>query len=216
MRVVSGGVHVTAINIVQQAGCILVMTDGRALSLDGKKRPDVGKVAVLPHVPLCLAVRGLAPVAHTIAATMAGVGLDRFEKFKEQLPEYARAYIPQIQRLSQCYVDHELRLVGFSRERNRLESYFMTSGQSYAHEGKQPYVLYRDDEPMLAAPQPSPEAIEAAGFVCPEAVDFDPTTHGVALMDAQRRTHPNEIGAFVQVTTVTKDGVDSRVVKWWR
>lgn len=76
-------------------------------------------------------------------------------------------------------------------------------------------MLYLDDEPMQAAPAPSADAIEAAGVVCPEAKNFDPVTHGVKLMDAQRRTHPAEIGSFMQVTTLTRGGVDSRLVKRW-
>jgi hypothetical protein len=91
----------------------------------------------------------------------------------------------------------------------------MVDGDAYAHRGKKPWILYPDDAPMLAAPQPSAEAIDAAGFICPEVSDFDPATHGVRLMDAQRRTYPNKIGAFVQVTTVMKDGVESRIVHRW-
>jgi hypothetical protein len=65
---------------------------------------------------------------------------------------------------------------------------------------------------MQAAPQPSYGAIEAAGFVVPKLEKFDPADHGVKLMDAQRRTYPEAVGGFMQLSRVTREGISSRIV----
>jgi hypothetical protein len=77
------------------------------------------------------------------------------------------------------------------------------------------YTLHMEDEPRIASPQPSDEAIAAARFVCPTVRKFDPADHGVRLMDAQRRTYPDKIGGFLQLARVTRECVSSRIIHRW-
>ena len=206
----------TAINIIQRSGEILVMADG--LGSDGRDGPSryVTKMAMLPHIPVLVAVRGHVSIAHLIIGRFAVEKTNGFDAFLEFLPGLAREITPQVcTHFGTPDIPHEVYAVGFSESRGRLESHFMATGDVYAHRGREAYTLHLEDEPMAASPQPSEEAITAARFVCPTVKKFDATDHGVKLMDAQRRTYPDMIGGFVQLARVTREGISSRIIHRW-
>jgi hypothetical protein len=206
----------TAINIVQRSGDILVMADGLGYDPNGGPSRNVTKMAMLPHIPVLVAVRGLSGVAHVIVAKFAVDRTGDFDSFLEFVPGFARQIVPEMCAHSKTPdFPHEIYVVGFSRERARLESYFMATSDSYASRGREAYTLHLENEPMIATPQPVDEAITAARFVCPAAIEFDPSNHGVKLMDAQRRTYPGTIGRFLQVARVTREGISSHVIHRW-
>jgi hypothetical protein len=206
----------TAINIVQRSGEILVMSDGRGSDMQGGAPRSITKMAILPHIPLLVAVRGFSGVAHLIVTRFATEGLGGFDAFLEFLPGFAREIVSLICTHHRTPdFPHELYAVGFSEMRGRLESHFLATSDAYASRGRGAYSLHKEDEPMVASPQPSEEAITAARFVCPTVKKFDATDHGVKLMDAQRRTYPDMIGGFVQLARVTREGISSRVIHRW-
>jgi hypothetical protein len=91
----------------------------------------------------------------------------------------------------------------------------MACSDVYEGMGRPAYTLHLSEEPMTAAPQPSDAAISAVGFQCPEAPGFDPASHGVKLMDAPRRTYPEAVGRFMQLSRVTREGLSSHVIHRW-
>lgn len=206
----------TAVNIIQKVGEIVVMADGLGYAAHGGPSQSVAKMAMLPHIPLLVAVRGHVSIAHVIVARFATEKATGFDAFLEFLAGFAREIIPQTcTHFGTPDFPHEIYAVGFSHARGRLESHFMATSDAYASGGRGAYTLHLEDEPMVASPQPSDEAINAARFVCPTARKFDPLDDGVKLMDAQRRTHPDMIGGFVQLARVTREGISSRIIHRW-
>ncbi len=203
----------TAVNIIQKAGEILVMTDGLGLAKGGPR--ETTKVSLLPHLPLLVAVRGNSALAHVLTAKFASEVSGTFEDFLALLPELARKLSPAIDALQKADVPNEIYVVGFSTERSRIESWFMACSDAYAAMGRPAFTVHLGDEPMTAAPQPSESAIKAARFECPTARKFDPFGAGIKLMDAQRRTYPEAIGRFVQLSRVTRDGISSKIIHRW-
>ena len=206
----------TAINIIQKSAEILVMADGLGYDARGGPSQAVTKMAMLPHIPLLVAVRGHGSIAHLIVAKFATEKRTGFDAFLEFLAGFAREVIPQTNtHFGTPDFPHEIHAVGFSESRGRLESHFLATSDAYVNRGRGAYTLHTEDEPMVASPQPSEEAITAARFVCPPVRKFDPSDHGVRLMDAQRRTYPDKIGGFLQLARVTREGISSRIIHRW-
>lgn len=202
----------TAVIIIQRAGEILVATDG--LGTGGQQ--NCGKVAMLPHVPVLIAVRGYLALSHITMTRFAADGGSTFEDFLSFAPGFAREIIPQLAVGSGAPpVPCEAYIAGFSGARSRLEVWKFCDTDAYAFRGQKPFDLCPEEEPMIAAPPPSDDAAREARFVCPTVRKFDMLDHGLKLMDAQRRTYPSEVGSFMQVSRITREGISSRVVHRW-
>jgi hypothetical protein len=206
----------TAVNIVQRPGEVLVMTDGLRTLRSGASGHPCAKVSILPHIPLLVAVRGWTCLPHLMTARFASDGVGAtFDDFLKFVPSFAQEVIPQLNAKFGEVAPAEFYIVGFSDERSRLETWKMASTDAYAARGQHPFELCFEEEPMTAAPRPSDEAIKAARFVCPTARKYDPLDHGLKMMDAQRRTCPDAIGEFLQLSRVTKEGISSHVIHRW-
>src|ERR1700728_4573308 len=86
----------TAINIIQRPGEILVMADGLGADPNGGPSRVITKMAMLPHIPLLVAVRGLTGVAHLAVSKFASEQENDFDSYLEFLPGWAREVIPQV------------------------------------------------------------------------------------------------------------------------
>src|ERR1700722_1762902 len=105
----------TAINIIQRPGEILVMADGLGADPNGGSSRTITKMAMLPHIPLLVAVRGLSGGAHLAVSQFAMEQENGFDSYLEYLPGRAREVIPQVcTHFGVPGCPHEIYSVGFS------------------------------------------------------------------------------------------------------
>jgi hypothetical protein len=206
----------TSIITINRPEKIVIISDGRGKTAAGVAH-TFSKCALIPGAPAIVAARGLGQVCHQLAADSATLSFDDLLKHGAAM---MREYIKRVKGapgVKALLGKEEITLAGFSTREDRLALYMMVLDDRYAVRGWKPYTFNEISDEITAAPQPSPENIEAAGFVCPEAVDFDPATHGLALMEAQRLApgYADLIGNYIQASTVTRDGVSARIVYRW-
>lgn len=202
----------TAINIIKKPDEIIVITDGAMTSELGTVQLISSKVTLLPIAPAMIAVRGPWPLAHLLGmrATCDGWSFDELARNISPLAK-------QIVKEAPHFADSEITIAGYSEVGQCLVTYLLPCDHRYLAHGMHPFSMHERHDEIISGPTPSAEGMRLAGFVCPQARDFDPDTHGVALVAAQRLTPEwsRGIGGFVQVSTVTKDTVSSRIVHRW-
>jgi hypothetical protein len=160
---------VTAVNIVQRSGEILVMTDG--LGVIGSEVRAATKVSMLPHIPLLVAVRGYGALAHLLTGRFASDVSSNLtlEDFLGFAPGLIREVIPA---LASHYGDDrppdiEIYISGFSSARTALEVWKMASTDSYAGAGQLAFDLVLERDAMTAAPRRPRTLSRLRAFACP-------------------------------------------------
>lgn len=217
----------SALNAILTPEAVHVLTDGAGYGPDGTLTGITSKVAALPHLSAVLAARGKTFALPTIAAALndrsppggfdelqAGMVVEKTRMVLEQLPALAAA-----QNLPEAAVagPFELILAGWSTARQRPELYALHTVPS---EHFRPWQLTPVEDGYLT---PGDGAF-VNGLV--EVIDFgrfDPERDGLRIVEAQRaRAWPipggavaHGVGGFVQLTSVTRDAVTSRILKRW-
>ncbi|MCJ2078785.1 hypothetical protein MKK68_24615 [Methylobacterium sp. E-016] len=216
----------TALNCFVTPEAVNISTDGAGYLMDGTPRGQGQKVALLAHLPAVIAVRGASAFVHMLGASISA----HFLAFDDLLPE-APALFRGVRR--QYRREMELRgladiapreaefvIAGFSTARDRVEAYGM---HSKAWNGGEPWALVPISEGALS---PVDDQVMA---------DFDaivdrigdprlmPEAAAVQIMESQRsRPFVLEdgkkvvgVGGFCQLTTLTRAGITSRILKRW-
>jgi hypothetical protein len=125
--------------------------------------------------------------------------------------------------------DFDLVAVGWSTSRNAPASYLITSHDRVVGRGLTSNAWQLLELPeVLIAPPIAEAQIATTGWKVPYSVEsFRPDIDGIPLLQAQRLSrreldersgihgHVHVVGGFIQVTTVSAGGVNSRVVHRW-
>lgn len=208
----------SAVNVLVQSNAVHLLTDAAIYQPDGMLSGLTQKVRSMPHLNCAAAMRGgylgLAPIMEEISA--AGTS---FDSLKANMPALLRGCAAQyLHLLDRCAAGPEFEVViaGIS-ETDGPSAYVVPShdryGEPWTVTDLAGLVALPCDEHLLAEVQRIADGRSAD--------DLDPIKDGLAIFDAQR-AHPHLsngdvcfVGGYAQLTTVTADGIASRIIRRW-
>lgn len=212
----------SAMNAFLSADAVHVVTDGAAYDPSGKTLGVMQKVAILGHLPAVIATRGSCLLTQ-VAGSAASIGCRSFDALVADLGGFCKSihgtYVAysEANGASSNYARSDFLVAGWSEIRQRLETYAVSNAEGGEFEAWKPCLFTGAD--YLISPDSDDlnwQGIEA------EIGDFAkcPEVAAVRLLDAQQRlTVPGHesppVGAFVQLTTVTRDGIGTKILKRW-
>lgn len=213
----------TAMNAFLSPQAVHIATDGAAYSPDGRTVCSVQKVAILPQLPCVIATRGatcLLGLAYESAERSAS-----FDELAARVGSFcrgvARAYQAQAEAYGEPVAFERANFIvaGWSEERQRLETYAVTSHDDGELRAWTPSLFVGSDalvSPLNAEISLALDAIEA------ELGDLaeQPEISAVRVMEAQRAIRVEGFrdapaGVFCQLTTLTRAAITTRVLKRW-
>lgn len=212
----------SAMNAFLGADAVHIVTDGAAYNPSGQTLSVMQKVSILGHLPAIIATRGSCLLTQ-MAGSAASIGCKSFDALAEDLGGFCKAIHETYAAYSDAngepanYARSDFLIAGWSDSRQRLETYAISNAEDGEFAAWRPSLFTGDD--YLISPDSDDldwQGIEAeiGNFArCPEIA-------AVRLLEAQRRLvvpgHESPpLGAFVQVTTLTREGISTRIVKRW-
>lgn len=226
----------TAINIIHQTDRIHIMSDAVWYAPDGVVKRLAPKVHLLPHVVSVIASRGGGSQLANMFVEFICKGETPVSDFDELVVVGGMAVekIHSMMASNGLFFDDspdmDLIFCGWSPQKRAFESYVIPTAHrdGFDEAGVKPFVPNRLPE-IAIVPVPGAAEFTAAGWTEPESADsFDPMTHGVRLMEAQRLVvgpmdngagkngvMGHGVGGFLQLTTITRDEIASRVIHRW-
>lgn len=201
----------TAIVAVRMPDGVAIFTDGAVCDSQGVMDGVSTKPLLLPHLPAVLALRCGLPV-HDAAARAADA---RYGNFDQLLSEFLPVLKAEIDSRSdeECGPfgrDLDGVLGGWSKERERAELYLVRQAPEDAN---LPWELVEATQTFM------PMDAEVAGALAAQGIDLgrpDIATiepWGVSVMQGMRGRYP--VGAFVQLTVVTREVTVNRIAYRW-
>lgn len=216
----------TALNCFVTTEAVHIATDGAGYLVDGSPCGQNQKVAILGHLPAVIAIRGPVALIHAVTAGVAPSFRD-FDAMIAAAPDSFRsihaAYVKTMEAGGHsAFIPRAVEFVigGYSNERRQVEAYLLSSG---AQGGLKPWTICQVPDDIIS---PMSDGVAAAiGNIASEvgAPWQDPEAWALRLMEAQRAhklplENGHEVvaaGAFCQLTTLTRDGITTRVLKRW-
>ena len=212
----------SAINVLRQSGAVHVFTDGAAYGADGALLHVGPKAWPLPHLKAVVACRGPELIG-PLAASYLSASTRSYELLRQNAGRIGRSLMESFGHLLELCShggDFEFVVAGFS-ELSGPDSYLVCNHDRY---GVPPWTVIELGAFSLL---PSSDAIHAAfaAGLKPGATadDLDPEVEGLRAMEAQRSAAVSLqrdeslviVGGFAQMTTITPDGISTKVLKRW-
>jgi hypothetical protein len=211
----------TAVSIFRGTDALHVVSDAAITDADGKLLALTSKVALLPALPAIITTLGHSLLLNALYQFVSH-NCPVFEVLIDRMPEFARSsaqHLAPVLAEKGVATTFEILVAGWSDDSECFEIYAMHNrdGQDGA------WRMQRQMDPAgVINPLPNADALERAGWDLADWDDFDPERHGLAWIEAQRQTPydapglgPHNIGGFAQFTTVTRDGIASRILRRW-
>ncbi|GJE72154.1 hypothetical protein [Methylorubrum podarium] len=214
----------TAMNTIVTPTAVHVSTDGASYLRDGQIVWEGQKVGILAHLPAVIGVRGPSMHVPSIVANVSAnfTGFDPLvaaaaRLFRAIHEQYGAAMAAQ-DRAHEAHEDAEFVVAGWSEERDRPEAYGV---HSHGRNGLKAWTLF--EIPGLSISPSDPELIDRLDFLNLETVLTNVEATALRIMELQRE-RPFEMesgratvaaGAFCQLTTLTRSGVTTRILKRW-
>lgn len=197
--------------------------------LDGSFQGEAQKVAILAHLPCVIAARGAAMFPSSAAVNING----RFKTFDDLLPQ-----IPSLfKQICDQFEAHTLELgvfdittrggefviAGFSHQRNALEAYAMVSHDKYGNCLLKPWRLH-SIQGLSFSPSNDQALAEFRKIIDQmDNVLEEPEVASLRFMKVQRNMSEEladgfslvGAGVFAQLTTLTRDGINTRILERW-
>lgn len=212
----------TAINIVLKGDRAFVLTDGAGYSPDGVSLSTEQKIMPIVPLSMALAVRGSTALWPFLSAFINELH-DSFDSVVEGFPETYRTCrdLQGGAMAGEFAKPHEIFIVGISEMRGAAEAYAFVNFQI-------PGVPVEEMVPLsegLVIPADAPflEGLSGCPYD-PGRDDWDPATHGLQLIEAQRAIAwplgldgalTKGVGGFAQLTIVSRESVTSRILCRW-
>lgn len=203
----------TAIISLVQSDAVHFLTDGSGVADDQVLFP-MQKAIAITHLGVLVAIRGPAALLYAASAHLSA--LRSFDEMCAKAPDclrIAERLATPAAKASSAGSDFDCYIAG-KRVGIGWRAYVVTNHARYDFG---PFTL--QEMPNLSyAPADGPASqvvahIAAAGLG-PD--DFDPATHGLQIMLAQRRHGGSKsAGGFCQLTSATDGGVTSRIIRNW-
>jgi len=206
----------TAVNIFCRPEAAYVLTDGAATAPDGTVVQLVQKVIILGHLNAVVASRGHLSVLFALlptALTSAGSFDELAALFPEAIGGLAASAEEALKASPHPWI--ETYLCGWSEGRNAAVTWYAGNSHKRTTDYFGDLECWSTTGPITSPLGPNARDRLAAAGLDPKDGAFDPVTQGFALMDAQRADPDAAVGGFCQLTTITRDGVSSRVIGRW-
>lgn len=211
----------TATNVLIKSDAAYLYADAAYYNADGAIQHITSKIVVLPHLSCAIAFRGAA-VFKSLVTDVIGASATSFDDLRSGigplLRDCAAIYSDLIER---CETGDEIEvLVAGISESEGPSAYLVNSDGRY---GQDPWAVL-SVEGFTWLPN-TPEMLTSVKERLPARADqIDPIVHGRMVMQMQRETpvlhefagsELSTIGGFVQMVTVTKDQISTRVIHRW-
>jgi hypothetical protein len=224
----------TAINVVRQRQAVHIISDGVFCDNHGIVCEIGPNAFALPHLPAALAIRGASHfmpfLAHRLSRECRSFD-DVLTKIVRTAREVHMSFPMAFGNLGFGSVepDFDLVAVGWSQSRAAPTSYLVSSHDRVVARGLSSSAWQLIELPdVLIAPPIAENEIAASGWAVPYSTDtFRPDIDGLALLKVQRlsrrvmeprfgaRGYVYVVGGFVQLTSVSSDGVNSQILHRW-
>lgn len=202
----------TAVISIVQSDAVHFLTDGAAFDHDGSLSP-VQKAMTIAHMPAVIAVRGPAALA-----TLATAELSMCVSFDDLCAQLV-PMLHRIERSAEAWlkasaggIEWDIYVAG----RRKKEGWGAYMACNHFRYGLDPFSL---SEMPGVSYAPSDKAVDEAfgnisAGLAPD--DFNPATHGLRLMLAQRAAGgPAFAGGFCQWTMASEGGCRTRILERW-
>lgn len=210
----------TAINTVLKRDSVHLLTDAASYDIAGNLVTAAPKVALLPHLNAAVACRG-PHIALPLIADLLGAAASTYDDLKAKAPAFICALLPIFEAsFAQCQFgsDFDIVVAGIS-EMAGPDAYLICSHDRY---GAAPFSTVQLSGLSLLPGDPAIHE-RVLATVLSDVEQFDVERDGLAVLEAQR-AHAVEhaggrwltgVGGFAQVTSITRDGISTRVIHRW-
>lgn len=207
----------TAINVFCRGRAVHLLTDGAYLSPDGVLRLIGPKVRTLPHLNAMAIMRGPFDLESAFVNAL-GTAMTSFDHLLANF-ESAVNTIADAHAAANGFESFDLVVAGVSEFYQMPKVIGAFCGETAGTNRTVVQSLSDWTAPMTAGIR----ARLAARGIDPESPSFDPERDGLTLLEEQRREviQPQGwpaihiVGGFAQLTTLTTDGITTRVLKRW-
>ncbi|PTE07393.1 hypothetical protein [Mesorhizobium helmanticense] len=193
----------TAINILKLADSVHLLTDGRVGA--GLAFGTVAKVMPLPHLTAAVATRGPARLLGLMSLMLCAEGTSDFDDLVGELSrlQWICGQQGEPWQVETLAAEFDVVVAGIG---SKGPAAYMVSNHGKNGLGE-PWEVF--DIPQVLATPPVSQSLFDEVF----GAD-DPLAEMPRLVDAQR-VHPS-IGGFAQLTSITADGISTRIVRDYR
>lgn len=217
----------TSLNAFVLPEAVHIITDGAIYSGNIIHPVEAQKVAILGNLPAVIGVRGALTILPSIIASVSQ-NVNSFDELLSTLPDLFKAVCNK-------YWDY----AGQQGDRNERRAHFVIAGWSAERNQLEAYTLASEDMPgmpawkltyidgVLVGPADA-DFFNRLGELRPEELIDDTEGFAIRLTQLQRESRFKNIetglptvggdfaaGRFVQLTTLTRDGISTRIVKRW-
>lgn len=212
----------SAINIITTPKAVHVISDGACYRSDGTLHGVAQKAHSIAHLRMIVAARGPSILTPLIAESLQHA----FTSFDAAVEGMAAVVEDAVETygttLAMCSIgaDFDLLVAGWSEARDCGETYYLSSMDrpgvpAWTVSKCGPVVISPNDDAMTARLQRQGAALDLNRR--------DPLDVALVIMEEQRKVKGHQggdeevhgVGAFAQVTSVTRDGIASRILRRW-
>lgn len=202
----------TAINVIKQSDSVHMLTDGATCRDGSRYAASTCKAFPVPHLNAVIATSGSLMWSPLILSNLL-LSVTTYDELKQWAPTLLHKAVVEASHVFSGEGTPEVLLVvaGIS-ETTGPDAFSVTTCERIA----EPWVALTHGDCSLwpSTPEIQAEFHEAYGDVT-SGDDLDPARWGVRAIEMQRK-HPEAIiGGFVQLTSVTREGITTRIVHRW-
>ena len=208
----------SAINVIKQKAAVHVITDGASWYQDRSFGPAAGKAWQLPHLNAVVAVQAgsrLTALMVVDTLNMAGRTYDELKSNALEAIQTALVWRDQVALGPEPLKVLRIVIAGWS-ETKGPDGFIVVRNET---------GVFETGEVVTTAHTPANQKIVAAirDAIVPNAPRHDdlvPERDGLAMIEVQRRIIDDRsavplAGAFAQLTSVTREGITTRILKTW-
>lgn len=203
----------TALNAILRPDAAYVITDGETwegrAGVPGCEAVSRPKVLPLPHMNAALASRGSAALLPILYSRIVHLR-STFEEAAAFLGTDLRDTVTGMRQKMPDLATHDVVLIGWPEMRDGPECWLAVD---HANWGLPSFQAIRVSG--VVSPDDGSLAARMGGRHVHEDPRFDPEEEAAALIEAQGAIPAACVGAFVQFTTIRRDRIETRIVKWF-
>lgn len=202
----------SACNVYRLGDRAVIHVDGASYDANGVLLRPSTKVWTFPAQSMAITVRGLAGLGAHIASTLAAPFADILDARKGV--DYYRVMVPELVRFG------NMMHPGLGSFQALFAGVAGGEAHSFAVSTDVDGFLVPEIDALTISPGPT------VPFDLPPSMDdFDPDVHGLAWLEAQRRSKfelagpgsavAHGVGVFALATEITSEGITQKIIKRW-